>query len=229
MAPPLEVAGELNRIAKTVGLDEAGAANAYAGTVGLEAVGALNVKLSRSSAPLNTNMGFESGTAGWTAVGGTLAISTTVFHSGIQAGQLTPDGITATVHVDSNPIPVTPGASYVVAAWLRCSVARTINFNLNWYDGGGAYILTSGIGVPVAANTWAFATADFSAPSNGASARIAPTLISTPPASNVLYMDDVTLIALTNGGLEMQGVCNALAGTSGLGVVGALSAIPTPP
>jgi len=41
---PLDLQGELNRLAGTSGLGAAAAANAWAGTTGLEVVGALNAK-----------------------------------------------------------------------------------------------------------------------------------------------------------------------------------------
>lgn len=61
---PMELVGELNRLAGTTGLEEAGAANAWAGTVGLETVGALNAKAGTSGLGLDGVCNQLAGTEG---------------------------------------------------------------------------------------------------------------------------------------------------------------------
>ncbi len=73
---PLELAGELNRIARTSGLDAAGAANVYAGTSGLEVVGALNVKAGNTATTGYLDLqGVCNQLAGTTGLGTVLALS----------------------------------------------------------------------------------------------------------------------------------------------------------
>lgn len=69
---PMEVQGELNRLAKTTGLGEQLAANIYAGTTGLETVGALNVKAGTTGLEMQ---GVCNKIAGTTGLGTVLALS----------------------------------------------------------------------------------------------------------------------------------------------------------
>lgn len=147
-----------------------------------------------SRAVLNSNSGFESGTTGWTATGGTLTALTTPVHAGTNSGQLVPDGVTATVQIKpTSHTPVTAGSTYVFSAWLQCAVARTVELRAIWLDGTNAFISNTVVQIAVTAGTWTYFTATLTAPATAASADIAPTLTGTPPASNVLYADDVTL------------------------------------
>lgn len=65
---PMEVVGELNRLAKTIGRGEQAAANIYAGTTGLEAVGALNVKAGTTGLDMQGVCNKLAGTTGYGTV-----------------------------------------------------------------------------------------------------------------------------------------------------------------
>jgi hypothetical protein len=142
---------------------------------------------------LNSNTSFETNTAGWTGIGGTLTRTTAQFHSGVASGTITPDGVTATVRIDSANVAVTGGATYRAQGWVRCAVARSISLNINWYDSGSNYITTGTGTISVAATTWTFIATDMIAPSNAAFGNIIPTMTGTPPATNVLWVDEVEL------------------------------------
>ena len=152
-----------------------------------------------SSAALNSNTSFEVDTTGWTGIGGTLVRDTAQFHAGVASAKITPDGVTATVRIDSALVAVTGGMPYRAQAWVRNAVARTVNCNINWYDSGSTYISTSSGSVSVAANTWTFVATDMIAPANAAFASIIPTLTGTPAASDILWADEVELRAVPSG------------------------------
>ena len=60
----MDLAGELNRLAGTVGLEVAGAANAWAGTTGLELIGALNRKAGTTGLEFDEVCNLLAGTTG---------------------------------------------------------------------------------------------------------------------------------------------------------------------
>jgi hypothetical protein len=148
-----------------------------------------------SNAPSNANSGFETGTTtGWTAAGGTLTTTTSVGAVGTYAGQMTPNGTTATVQVmPSTHAPVTVGVTYTFFAWLRCAVARTLELRAIWYDASNVVLTTNIIGIQAAASTWTLVSQSLTAPPGAAFAVVAPTMTGTPPATNIMYMDSVTV------------------------------------
>lgn len=145
---------------------------------------------------LTANPDFETDLAGWTVTGGTIERVPTpgpAPFSGDWSLLLTPDGVTATVRATSPAAPVTPGTAYTVHGWLRCAVARSVSLNVNWYDSGGAFISTSPTSQAVEANKWTRFTATVTAVVGAASARVLPTLGSTPPSTDLLHADVVFL------------------------------------
>jgi hypothetical protein len=147
---------------------------------------------------LNSNTGFESGTTGWTAVGGTLTQDATQQHSGTYSGKMTPDGVSALVHADSALLPVTAGDTYRAAAWIRHANSRFTNLNVNWYTAASAYISTSSTGVLPPAATWVFQSADFTAPPTAAFAKVITSQSGTPAVGDILWSDDVTFTHLSD-------------------------------
>lgn len=143
---------------------------------------------------LNTNPGFETNLTGWSGQGGTLVRTTTQAHSGVSSGQITPDGVTAIVRINSDLFPVTAGQTYRVGGWLRCASARTVNLNINWYDANSVYLSTNSNSMAVSANTWTYLSMDVAAPTNAAFGSAIPTLTGTPPASDILWADDVQVV-----------------------------------
>jgi hypothetical protein len=142
--------------------------------------------------PLNTNTGFESGTTGWSVSGGTLAVDTSVFVGGAQSAMLTPDGVSSQAYmVSSSLIPITGGRTFLAQGWLRSAVTRAVGINVNWYDGSSTLLSTSTGSKTIAATSWVYFSEVFIAPANAAYAAVAPILTGTPPASNVLWADDV--------------------------------------
>jgi hypothetical protein len=137
-------------------------------------------------ASINSNTDFSGGTTGWTGTGGTFTASGGV-------GQIVPSGVAATVQVESTHIAVTPGNYYNINGLLQNNVARGCTLRVNWYDSGAALISSPGVTIPLAANTLQFYDGSFIAPSNAATGAVAAVMTGTPPASNVLFMDNLNL------------------------------------
>lgn len=152
-----------------------------------------------SGAALNPNTGFESGTANWTGTGGTFTAATDQVFAGAQSGKIVPDGVSTLVYIQSDLCPVTAGKTYRATAWLRCAVGRWVNLNVNWFDSSRAYLSTSASSTSVPANAWInFASPDFTAPAGAAYATVVPGLDTTPPASNIVWCDQVGLYPSTD-------------------------------
>lgn len=147
---------------------------------------------------LNANPSFENGPEGWTGIGGTFAVTTAQSHDGPSSGQITPDGATEIVRMDSALVPVTQGTSYRAQGWLRCSTARSVSLNINWYDDQGNYIDTHWSAKSVAADTWTSVTTDGVPPAGATQASIIPTMDATPPPTDILWADQVELRTVVN-------------------------------
>lgn len=148
--------------------------------------------------PLNPNSGFEEGTEGWIGLGGTFAVSTSQFRTGTASGQITPDGVTEIVRMDSALVPIAQGTTYRAQGWVRCATSRSVSLNINWYDAQGNYIDTHWMSQAVTAGVWTFLSSDGVPPAGAAQANIIPTLDGTPPSSDVLWADDVELRPILN-------------------------------
>lgn len=142
-------------------------------------------------APLNSNTGFESGTSGWTASGGTLtAIAVGAGHT----GKMVPNGTSATVQVLSTPnVAVTPGVTYTATAFVQNDVSRTVNLIVNWYNSSNALLSTATYPIQLAAGAPLTAQMNVVAPAGAAFAAIGATMTGTPPTSNVMYLDGAIL------------------------------------
>lgn len=146
--------------------------------------------------PLNSNTLTTSTTSPWTATGCTLTASTAQTHGGYSySGLMTPDGVTATVFVQSENVPVTEGAGYQAAGWVYSPTGYSVSLSINWFDPNGTYISTSSNAVTVPATTWTYLTNNAVAPATAKTATLVPTEGGTPTASNTLYLSYATLTA----------------------------------
>ncbi|MEU0199128.1 MULTISPECIES: carbohydrate binding domain-containing protein [unclassified Streptomyces] len=143
---------------------------------------------------LTTNPDFEEGLTGWSATGGTIERVPTpqpAPFGGDWSMQITPNGIATLAYASSAAVPVVPGTTYTVYGWLRCNVARAVDLNINWYDAGGLYLDTDTVNHTVQANEYTEYAGSFVAPAGAATARVLPTLASTPPSTQRLLADVV--------------------------------------
>lgn len=139
---------------------------------------------------LNPNTGFESGATGWTATGGTF--TQPVVGTG-HTGQIVPTGVAATVQVESDHMPVTPGSYYAVAGTLANAVARSCTLRATWYDGSGTLISSNSVTQPLVANASTPTSGLFFAPPLAATGSVMTVMTGTPPATNIMTFDNVKL------------------------------------
>lgn len=143
---------------------------------------------------LMPNPYFEVGVSGYTGVGGALAQSSTWSRSGSSSLRLTPDGVSTDALALSDPVAVVGGQTYTVDGWLFSAVGYgTVGLNVNWYDAAGNYLSTGALVTSLTAGVSQRFNYTAVAPANAASARVHPVEGGTPPASAVLYADEVTL------------------------------------
>lgn len=148
---------------------------------------------------LNSNTNFDSGTTGWTGVGGSLVAAQSPAAKPFDANQslrLIPDGVTNPMGVLSD----LSGAgtmistlSYYVAGWIWSSVdIADVRASVDWYNSSSVFISTStGAVQSVPRDTWTYIFSAMTAPANTdrGKARIR---IGTALAANVLvYFNNV--------------------------------------
>lgn len=129
----------------------------------------------------------------WVAFGGAVARVTDQKHEGAASLKLTPDGVTVTARTESEQVlGVVPGATRRATAWVRCSVTRSVTIVINWFDDTGTYLTTSSTGgtYGVTANTWQQIAVEGTAPALAARCSISINLDGTPPATDVLWIDE---------------------------------------
>jgi hypothetical protein len=147
----------------------------------------------RTQLQRNQNSGFVFGISPWVVTGGTAVVSNTTYFIDGASCQITPDGVTANVHLESEFISCYPGQAITVNGWMRFTSAVTSNasMSINWYDINQSYVSTSSNGVSVSANAWTNLKNTFTVPTGCYFYTIDPTLSGTPPVSNVFYVDQV--------------------------------------
>lgn len=145
---------------------------------------------------LITNYDFETDLSGWTGNGCTITREATpslAAFLGDWSMKIVPDGVAQYPNAGSDITPVTVGRSYTLSGWLLCENTRSVDLNLNWFDGTGAYLSTTSNGQPVTAGEWTWFTVTATAPVGAGFANAAPTVPDFPPSTDVLWADMVTL------------------------------------
>lgn len=167
--------------------------------------------LSRSTAPtggssvvsglptsaLNSNTGFETGISPWTAVNCTAVQSSTQKHSGSFSAKITPNGTSAAAQLYSEGITVVAGRQYTVTGWMWATAAVTSNalIQVSWYDSGSNLLsVASTTLTSLSATTWTQLTGTVTAPAGAVAAQFVPQVEGTPPATNILYFDDCSIV-----------------------------------
>lgn len=142
--------------------------------------------------PLNTNPGFEFTINPWGTSTGTLVRSNTQAYDSNWSAQLTPNGTSAAVFMQSENLPCLPGQSITVSMWVYAVNTITANFSgtLFWYNAAGTFLSESDNLVTITAATWTNVTNTFTAPTGAYQFSINPRQSGTPPVGNVFYVDD---------------------------------------
>ncbi|MGA4726297.1 hypothetical protein ACPB67_02655 [Micromonospora taraxaci] len=165
---------------------------------------------SSEGAALNANPFFETNATSWSPSSGTFVRSTAQFHQGVASGLLTPDGVNTHPAVGSELVPGIAGVSFRARGWVRCAVARSIQFGFNWYNASSGYISESVTTEALAANTWTFLDFSAVAPSLTALTQIKVVLPGVAPSSNLLYLDEAQISQVGTP----PGMCFDLAGSA---------------
>ncbi|MFE0329077.1 phage tail domain-containing protein [Streptomyces sp. NPDC058960] len=161
---------------------------------------------------LNSNPDFETALTPWNGQdGATLTRDNTQAQTGSWSMKIAPPGGTSGPRAESEQVPVTPGLSYRALGYLRCVTARQVALNVNWFNASHGYMSTSVNQAAVAANTWTLFSASFIAPAGAAYGQLAPTIPSTPPATDVMYVDEARFQQDVASGFRAYGS----SGTSG--------------
>jgi hypothetical protein len=151
-------------------------------------------------AVLNANSTFETGLANWTPHNSTIAQSSAWAQQGMYSMQITPDGVSVLAYAESEDIPVIAGQSYTAAGVVNSSSswAGGFSFSVNWFTAGGSYISTSSASFALASGVQSRSNS-FTAPATAAIATLVPTLGGTPPSSQIIWVDLVTISSTTVG------------------------------
>ena len=136
----------------------------------------------------------------WVASGGAAGVTVARAHTGAQAVSLTPTGAFAQPSLStlstSSPV-VDPLTTYEMVAWVNCAAAVTVTPAIFWIDSAGTvFSLSTGtaFNVPASAfNVWTQIKVQAQAPANAVKGGPRIRMENTPPATSVLYIDDVTL------------------------------------
>jgi len=155
---------------------------------------------------LNSNPDFETTLTPWSSQdGAVLTRDNTVAQTGSWSMKITPPGGTPGPRAEGDQVPVTPGLGYRALGYLRCVTSRQVALNVNWFNASHGYITTSVNQAAVTANTWTLFSALFVAPAGAAYGQLAPTIPSTPPATDVMFVDEARLQRDTASGFRSYG------------------------
>lgn len=180
--------------ADTAGSELAGAVDADDAT--LTVLTTADLPWITANPQLNANADFETSLTGWGGSGGTIARVPTLQpapFTGTWSLQFTPNGVAEFPNAGSTTMPVTVGQQYVASGWLRSATARSLALNINWFTTAGAYLSTSANDVTVEAGEWTWFELTATAPATALTANLAATVPDFPPATDVLWGDQITL------------------------------------
>jgi hypothetical protein len=153
------------------------------------------------AAVLNSNPTFEAGISPWVPRNSTIAQSSAWAQQGTYSMQITPDGVSLLAYAESEAIPVIAGQRYTAAGVVNSSGVWSggFSFSVNWFASpGGAYISTSSASFALTTGVQSRSNS-FTAPVGATVATLVPTLGGTPPSSQVIWVDLVTLSSTTVG------------------------------
>jgi hypothetical protein len=149
---------------------------------------------------LNANSTFETGLAPWVAGQGTIARTSVWAQDGAYSMQITPDGVSAIAYARSELMPVIAGQPYVSSGVVNSTSAWAggFSFSVNWYDSTSTYMSTSSAISALTSGVQSRA-ATFTAPAGAIYGALVPTISGTPPGSQMVQVDNVTLSSAATG------------------------------
>lgn len=141
---------------------------------------------------------FESGVAGFTGFGATIAASTAQFYEGDQSLLMTVTGSPVQAYTRPSALAVHAGHTYTATMWVYYPVGGSVVAAIDWADSAGGYLSGAYETVAVAAGTWTQLTVTGAAPALAATAAFGPTLEGSPPNGRQLYLDDMRIVDDSN-------------------------------
>lgn len=143
--------------------------------------------------------GFEAGassTTGWTTVACTFVASQEQAHTGTWSAKLTVVGSPSLVYARdaAGKVPVTAGVRYTARMWAYRTTPGQVSVAIDWsQEPSGTYVSTSAGSAVIPANTWTLLTVTGVCPAGAGGAIFGPTLVDSPAAGTVCYVDDMAL------------------------------------
>lgn len=143
---------------------------------------------------------FEDGVGAWTVRADCTFVQSSAFaQGGTYSGLLTVTGSPAQAYVrpPAASCPrVAPGAQVQVSLWVRSTSALTdVRATIDWLDADGDYLGTADSGsAGLASGSWVQRTVTATAPTGAAYAQYGPTILSSPSAGTVLYVDNIAVL-----------------------------------
>lgn len=149
-------------------------------------------ELDGTSTTLNSNGDVETGTTtGWgSGSGGTVTADTAHAHGGTYAIKFVPTGSASNPFVDTAWQALTAGQTYRATAWVWCTADTTVAASIHWYTSTPTFISQSSASTYVTAGTWTQVSVTGVAPAGCTQGPMLITMVGTPAASNVMWVDD---------------------------------------
>lgn len=149
---------------------------------------------------LNANSTFETGVTPWVPHNSTISQSSTWSQLGTYSMKIVPDGVSVLAYAESEDIPVIAGQRYTAAGVVNSTGAWSggFSFSVNWFTAAGVYLTTSSSSFALTTGEQSRSTT-FTAPATAAIATLVPTQGGTPPSSQIIYVDQVTLSSAATG------------------------------
>lgn len=158
------------------------------------------------------NLDFEAATLspGWSATNATIAIDTSIKHSGSKSVKVTPSGASFNPRVEGNAkvIAAVSGSKFYVRAWVYATTSWSPGFQIgaNFHDVNGAWLVTSMVtpATVVPIGIWTQIEGVVTAPVNASIAWALPRIQlaspGNPAATDVYYVDDAMIRPETPAG-----------------------------
>lgn len=178
-----------------------------------------NVLVNGGNYLIQPNCGFEGAGVGsigtWTTTGNCgIAASSAQFHSGANslaltstaAGNMSAAHCLATAYA-TEMLACSPGDTIALNAWFKAAtVARNCQPEAQFYTSSGTSISTLGVGgVTDSTSVWTQVSGNVTAPATAAWCRLVALVASTGGASEVHYVDDLSISDLSQGYTQTQG------------------------
>jgi len=143
------------------------------------------------------NGDFETDVTGWQIETGasTFTRSTARDHAGVASGLITPSGASSTVRAMlSANVTASVGQQWRALGWVQSDVTRNVRLEIGFFNGSTLIGSWEQNSFTLQADEWNFMSKSATAPATTTGVRVAVSMTSTPPASNLVWIDEIKLI-----------------------------------